>query len=183
MVERARKFFRTRAKLEKLMGKFYFKEMSDKEYKEKEHLFLYKVDEIKTQEELTQLMAKEQTIRDPYGLPQYKGLYVEKYRENESAFIFKAHHCLADGMAFIAMTASLCDEFHPEHIPAMRKLSLFKKIYVYSLLVFSILSVGIKLLLSPKERNAIHKGNQLSGIKNSSVSCDVSVSKLKEKSK
>jgi hypothetical protein len=40
--------------------------------------------------------------------------FIEDYNETESLYLFKSHHCLADGMALISMIINCQDDFKPE---------------------------------------------------------------------
>ena len=128
-------------------------------------------------------MAKEANKRDSFDLVQYKGFYFLDYNEKESAYVFKAHHSMTDGLGFVSITANVTDNFDPSYIPKMRKLSPIQKLYVGIALPFSVMSVGIKYLFTPAERNAIHSGKPLKGDKKGYVSNDISVNKIKDKSK
>lgn len=60
------KFFRTRVKLVKVMGRYYFKEFSPEYIEKIKSTFLVRKDDIKSEKELVEFLAKEQCIRDPY---------------------------------------------------------------------------------------------------------------------
>lgn len=65
----------------------------------------------------------------------------------------------------------------------MKKLTLMQKIYLYLALPFSILGVALKYLFTPTERNAIHNGKPLKGIKKGVLSKNISVEDVKKECK
>jgi hypothetical protein len=55
----------------------------------------------------------------------------------------------------------------------MRKLKPMEKLYVYSMIPFSIVHSFFKVVFMRREKNVLHPGKPLSGIKKSSVSRDI----------
>ena len=91
MYAKAVKLFRARAKLVKVMGKYYYKRMDPEEFKVKFPKFCQIQDGIHNEQELADFLAKEQCIRDPYDQVQYKFIFIPNYTEKESVFVFKCH--------------------------------------------------------------------------------------------
>ena len=75
----AGRFFRTQAKLVKVMGKYYYKRMDEAEYNSKKQRFCQRIASIATEQELVDLMAREQQIRDPLDQVQYKTIFIENF--------------------------------------------------------------------------------------------------------
>jgi len=100
---------RIRSKLVKFAGMYYFKEMPEKEFLEKQKQFSQRNDAIHSEKELAEYLAKEMQLKAPVEMAQYKTIFLPEFTENESAFIFKGHHSLADGLALIILTLSLQD--------------------------------------------------------------------------
>ena len=108
---KAERVFRTKAKLVKIMGKYYYKKMEEEEFKHKFPKFCQVIDGIHDQQQLADFLAKEQCIRDPYDQVQYKFIFVPNYTEKESVFIFKCHQCLADAQGMMSVLLNLQDKF------------------------------------------------------------------------
>lgn len=64
---------------------------------------------VRSEQDLADYMAKEQQIRDPLDQVQYKVVFFPNLSEKEVAFMFKAHHCIADGLAMITLLMNLQD--------------------------------------------------------------------------
>jgi len=110
--------------------------------------------------------------REPLELVQYKAMYVPDLTPTESAFVFKCHHSMADGLALIGLTCHLGDKFDLSQLPGMKKLSFFEKLYVYSTLPFSLFKLFLRILFMRKDENILHPKKPLSGLKRSSLSRD-----------
>ena len=94
--------------------------------------------------------------------------------------MFKAHHCLADGLALITLIMNLQDKYDIKQLPQMRKFSFFEKLYIYALTPFVSLKILTKLLfLESKQKNAIKNGKPLKGIKNAALTKDYSLEVIK----
>jgi len=52
-------------------------------------------------------MAQEAQIRDPFDQVQFKTVFFPNMSETEVAFMFKAHHCLGDGLALVTLLTNL----------------------------------------------------------------------------
>jgi hypothetical protein len=88
---KASKLFRARAKLVKVMGKYYYKKMDQEEFKHKFPRFCQVQDGIHSEQDLADFLAKEQCIRDPYDQVQYKFIFIPNFTEKESVLVFKCH--------------------------------------------------------------------------------------------
>ena len=64
-------------------------------------------------------MAIEQSTRLPFNYLQWRLFLIPDYNKNESIFVYKVHHSLADGIANILMFFSLTDDPHKEDYPAI----------------------------------------------------------------
>ena len=65
----------------------------------------------------------------------------------------------------------------------MRKLSLLEKLFLYLALPFSILKVALQLFTSAGDKSIINNEKPLTGVKRAKVSKDLSMIRIKEKSK
>ena len=61
---------------------------------------------------------------------QFKTIFIPDYTETESCFIFKCHHCLADGLGLLTLLMNLQDTYDVKQLPQMKKFSLIEKIYI-----------------------------------------------------
>ena len=162
------------------MGRYYYKKMTDEEYNKKFPKVCQFNYDIKSEQELADYLAKEQCIRDPYDHVQFKVILIPNYNDKESAFIFKAHHCLADGLGLITLLMNLQDKYDKTQLPSMRKFSLLEKIYINFMTPFITLKLILKgFILDRKERNAIRSGKPLKGTKKACFSKDYSVEQIK----
>ena len=59
---------------------------------------------------MAEFLAKQQSIRDELDNVQWRCFIIEDYNEHESVFVYKAHHCVADGIGFILMMSNLVDK-------------------------------------------------------------------------
>lgn len=74
------------------MGKYYYKSMTEQEFKGKFNKFFHIEDvKLSSEQELADYIAHEQCIRDPYDQVQYKFIFIENYGTNQSVIIFKCH--------------------------------------------------------------------------------------------
>ena len=64
---------------------------------------------IHNERQLADFMAKEQSIRDEFENVQWRAFIFEDYSETESVFVWKVHHCVADGIGNILLCGNLTD--------------------------------------------------------------------------
>jgi hypothetical protein len=63
--EKLKNVSRCRSKMVKFLGVWYFKRMDDKEFETKKDIIVQRLDGIRTYQELSDWMCREQVIRDP----------------------------------------------------------------------------------------------------------------------
>eukprot|EP00350_Pseudokeronopsis_sp_OXSARD2_P006742 CAMPEP_0170566164 /NCGR_PEP_ID=MMETSP0211-20121228/79662_1 /TAXON_ID=311385 /ORGANISM="Pseudokeronopsis sp., Strain OXSARD2" /LENGTH=157 /DNA_ID=CAMNT_0010887261 /DNA_START=537 /DNA_END=1010 /DNA_ORIENTATION=- len=90
---------------------------------------------------------------------------------------------MADGLSLITLTCHLGDKFDCSQLPGMKKLSFFERLYVLSVVPFSLIKLGLKFLFMVRDLNPIHPNKPLTGLKRSSITRDLKVDELKLKSK
>ena len=117
MVSRACAFPRLKSKVVKFLGRYMFEEQSDKYMMDSIPTNCKKVTGIHTEKELADFMAKEQSTRLPLGGLQWRLFFIEDFNKDESIFIIKVHHSLADGIAIILMNIHLTDKPRLEDYP------------------------------------------------------------------
>lgn len=110
VIARSTQHPRTRHRLVKYMGWFFFEELPFDEVEQALQKHYIRNDTIKSERDICDFVAKEQAIRDPLDSLQYKFIFVPDYSESESLMIFKSHHVLCDGIATLVLTACLQDE-------------------------------------------------------------------------
>ena len=75
------------------------------------------IGDIHNEQQLADFMAKEQSQRLPLDGIQYVCYLVPDYRPNESLFVYKVHHSIADGIANILYFNDMTDEPKLESYP------------------------------------------------------------------
>jgi hypothetical protein len=112
-------FNRNRSKVVKCLGTYWFQEMSVEElYKQRDKLVRTETG-IHNERQLASFMEKQQSIRDEFGNVQWRAFLIEDYSESESIFVYKVHHCVADGIGSILMCANLTDKPDVKTFPYM----------------------------------------------------------------
>ena len=67
------------------------------------------ISDIHDEKALGDFMAKELSYRLPLDDLQWKVFFIPDYRPNESVFVYKVHHSLADGIATILFFNEMTD--------------------------------------------------------------------------
>lgn len=117
--------------------------MSAEEWTSKKDQVFVLADNCHSKKDLTDLMCKEQSIRDPIDTVQYKFIIIPKYMDGKGAVILKAHHNLADGLGFSFLFLAISDVWDKSALPALKPMGCLKSTLVYSLLPFLVLKAGL----------------------------------------
>ena len=111
---------RSRSKLVKRYGMWCFEYMHDQEWLIKKQKIVEIKEGIHTHDDLIEYLEKEMTIRDPIDTVQYKFILIPNYKPNEGLIIFKAHHCLGDGLAVSAFLLQLSGHQDTSALPGLK---------------------------------------------------------------
>lgn len=150
---------RTRSKLVKVFGEYYFKEIVDRdEYMRAIGEAFVRIDDgkIRTDEDIQAFIAKEQTIRDPHENLQYKVFVVCDYSKTESLLLLKSHHCMMDGVATMACTGNFEEGGYSKsqfHRLAPIKRSILTEIIKFATLPISMVVAFNSLFAYPGNKN------------------------------
>ena len=87
------------------MGAYYFKELQDQKLEVALKKAFIKNDQIRTDEDISNFVAKEQMIKEPLDGLQYKIIMVPDFSQTESVWIMKFHHSIGDGITCMAVTS------------------------------------------------------------------------------
>lgn len=139
----------------KFLGKFMFSPCTDQELMDSMEKTMPIVTDIHNERQLADFMAKEQSTRLPLDYLQWRVYFIPDYRPNESLFVYKVHHSLADGIASILFFNDLCDEPKLSGYPnIMPKFSFLQDIAIKAAMPFYLILLTFKLLFVMKvERN------------------------------
>lgn len=117
--------------------------MGEEEWNSKKDQVIVLAEDVHSEKELTELMCKEQSIRDPIDTVQYKFILIPKYKDGKGAVILKSHHCLADGQGFSFLFLAMSDMWDKNVLPALKPMGILKATIVYTLLPFLVLKSGL----------------------------------------
>mmetsp|Transcript_21124 Transcript_21124/g.26000 ORF Transcript_21124/g.26000 Transcript_21124/m.26000 type:complete len:287 (-) Transcript_21124:542-1402(-) len=186
MLKRACKFPRLKSKVTKFLGKFMLKEQSDAEVMASINRAMPVISDIHNERQLADFMAKEQSYRLPLDELQWRVYFVPDYRPDESLFVYKVHHSLADGIANILFFNDMTDNPTIEGYPnLMVRLSFIQNLLIKLALPFYINYLSFKMLfLLPKERNGFKNDKiiaKLSSHKNVDFVPDIDLNDVKKR--
>ena len=68
-----------------------------------------------------------------------KVIWIKKYNETESIFLFKCHHCLADGLGLVTLLSNVQDNFDISQLPLMKRLTLKQRLMIWAMLPFGVI--------------------------------------------
>ena len=147
MLERACRFPRLKASVIKLFGRYMFKEMTNEEMMESMNKTMPVISGIHDEKALADFMAKELSYRLPLEYLQWKVYFVPDYRPNESLFVYKVHHSLADGIANILFFNELCDKPTMGGYPnILNRFTFLQDLMIKMVMPFYLLWLTVKLL-------------------------------------
>lgn len=155
MLKRACKFPRLKSKVTKFLGKFMFEQFTDEEMMDSLEKTMPIITDIHNERQLADFMAKEQSQRLPLGYLQWRVYFIPDYRPNESLFVYKVHHSLADGIANILFFNDMTDEPKVSGYPAiMIRFSFLQDLMIKLVMPVYLIWLTIKLVIIMKvERN------------------------------
>jgi len=91
-------------------------------------------------------MAEKQSTRETLDFLQWRFYFFEDFTETESAFVFKCHHSLADGIAIILMYFNLQDKPDMNDMPRIAvKFSFLQNFICFTILPFIMIKIVLNL--------------------------------------
>jgi len=172
--------FRARAKLVKVMGKYYYKRMEEEEFRQKFPRFCQQQDGVHTEQQLADFLAKEQCLRDPYDQVQYKFIFIPNYTQHESVLVFKCHQCFADGLGLVNVLLNLQDNYTQGQLLQGKSMNILQAVTKQLFSPIEALIVAFKLMTMRKEKNVIHSGRFPQGVKNAAFSLNYPLDPLEK---
>ena len=113
-------------RLAKYGGKYYFQKMTKSELREKKDKAIVLAEGIHTEDQLSDLLSKENGIRDPVDSVQWKFILIPDYQPGKGAIVMKFHHCFIDGGAISMFLLAVSGKYDPKHLPGMKERSLLQ---------------------------------------------------------
>ena len=106
--------------------------------------------------------------------------FIEDYSPTESAFIYKTHHAVADGIAIVLMYLNLSDDPQLDNVPSVTaRISFFNKLIIHLMMPFYLVWGMLKaVILLPTQNNSIRNAQlskEFKGNKNACISKDIPV--------
>jgi hypothetical protein len=90
--------------------------------------------------------------------------------------ILKMHHVMVDGCGIVSLMANLVDDFDERYLPPMKKYTLKQRIVLNLAAPFYFIKLSLQFMFQPKDKNSIHNGKPLNGIKKAAIAKDFSIS-------
>ena len=160
------KIHKCKSKLVKVFGIYWFQEMSPEEWANKKDAVITLVkEEIHSEQQLNEFMARVNRIREPMDNVQYRMYLIPDYKDGESVFILKAHHVLSDGLGCSSMGLALSDNYDKNALPALKPLSLCKNFMIHLCLPYLYLKATLSMLFTFRDENVIKKCLPNTGVK------------------
>ena len=112
---------------------------------------------VRTQQELVDWMAQEQSVVDPLDKTVYTIFLIPRMEDGRGIFILKSHHSQGDGLAFSSFFHALSDHYDGSALPGLKPLTLPQKLVMTALKPWLIIK-GVKRLLYDikNDHNAIN---------------------------
>jgi len=98
-----------RSRIVKFAGTWWFKEIPMVEMNKQRDKLVQVRSGVHNEKQLADFMSKEQSIRDELDNVQWRCWLFPDYSPTESMFVFKVHHCVADGVGLVLMSGNLGD--------------------------------------------------------------------------
>lgn len=153
--------------------------MSDKEWNSTKGSLFRQEDNVHTNQELNDLVCKEQALYDMHNRPQYKFILIPEFQPGKSVMIMKVHHSFSDGLGLATLFQCLTDVYDPKNLPAMKPVGFLKNLFIHLISPFLILQTIIETSAQKEDMNAINHGQALSGIKTGGFSYDLDLGEIK----
>ena len=186
MLRRACQFPRLKSKVVKVLGKYMLNPYSDQEMMDSMDKTMPIVTDVHDERQLADFMAKEQSTRLPLGFLQWRLFLIPDYRPNESLFVYKVHHSLADGIANILFFNHLTDEPKLSNYPnIIVRLGFFQDLFIKMCMPFYLIWLTIKLVFIMKSERNGYKTDEVCGklkaLKNFEFIPDLNIEDVKKK--
>lgn len=141
---------------------------------------------IHNERQLANFMEKQQSIRDEFDNVQWRAFLIEDYSDTESVFVYKVHHCVADGISSILMCANLTDKPDVKTFPYMAlRFAFWQRALINLTVPLMIGFISVQQLFCWRyERNGIKSARiegSMSGLKSFALAKDIPLDYVKAK--
>jgi hypothetical protein len=137
---------------------------------------------VKTKEDLFKVFETYYQRSLDFRRSPWEILYIENYGVDESAFFFKSHHVLGDGLAMVSLIVNLSDPVQDVSYIHIPRITFWKEVYMYALAIAKSPVIFYNSITRKEDKNCFH-GPLLTGIKHFSCSEPWPIADLKAISK
>ena len=180
ILRKSEKFDKFQSRLVKKFGLYFFQKMSQEEWAIKQKDVVIHNTEVQSEKELNDLMCREMQNNNFGDHVQYRFILIPDYSQNESVFIMKCQHCMADGLALSSVLLGISDEYDAKALPSLKPLGCFKHAIILLLSPFFVLHTLISVQCKKIDRNSITNDHPRTGIKRGGFTRDLSLKQIKE---
>jgi len=149
-----------KSKVVKTMGRYYFKKLGSAEWAYfKEHLFVTRLDNMHSEEDIKDFMEHHNTDCLPFDLPLHRFFFIPDYSETESVMLTKSHHAMADGSSQMISICAFSDNYHKSMLLEQAPiLNWWKRILMLITLPYYLLKALFFALTMKKQCNPLNSG-------------------------
>ena len=163
-----------------------FNPCSDQEMMDSMDKMMPIVTDVHDERQLADYMAKEQSTRLPLGYLQWRLFLIPDYRPNESIFVYKVHHSLADGIANILFFNDMTDDPKLSSYPnILNRFGFFQDLIIKMCMPFYLIWLTFKLVFLMKSERNGYKTDEVCGklkaLKSFEFIPDLSIKDVKKK--
>jgi len=159
---------RMRQKIVQVLGDYYFQDIPVEEA-----IRIKRVEEsIRCEADINEFCSKMINEKIPLSKSQWELYFVEDYSPTESVIIWKNHHVLGDGISAQAVFVALSDEYNPEALPPIRKVSAIERVLMKVFTILYAPMVFYKMLFTRDRVSPFNNKNALCGVKKCLTSKD-----------
>jgi hypothetical protein len=162
-----------------LIGKHYWKQEED--FQVEKHIVRHS-GPVRTREDLFRAFETYYQGHLDFRRSPWECYFVEEFGTNESAFFFKSHHILGDGLAMVSLVVSLADPFQDASFITIPRQSAWKVVFCYIMALLKSPYITYQVLTRREDKNCFH-GPELTGVKRFHCSEPWPLTTLKEISK
>lgn len=159
-----------------LIGKHYWKQEED--FQISKHIVRHE-GHVSTREDLFHLFETYYQRSLDFRKSPWECYFIEDFGPNESAFFFKSHHILGDGLAMVSLVVSLADPFQDTTFITIPRVSPWKVIFCYFMAILRSPIICYQTFTRREDKNCFH-GPELTGVKHFHCSEPWPLATLKE---
>jgi len=138
-----------------------------------------RLDNIHTDADLVEFMAKQMTIRIPQDTVQWGYFLIPDFKDGQGILLFKAHHSFSDGVGIGQFFMGIQDEYDPKSAPGLKTVPFWKTAMVYILAPFLFLKSAYVNFATPRRLNFLNNNKPFTGRKNGAATQALNLAKIK----